>query len=120
MLWQRGAIGAGAVMLATCLIAVPLSGQSSRGGQQPASTVGWHADTGCSQAAKWAQTHAAVARLFGATSTVDGYEPKHSTWREYPSRRALEEAAEGGNLFYVAYLRSRLARRYTRCRLGRS
>jgi hypothetical protein len=95
MLWQSSS-----AVLAATLFALSSSGWVR--GQQPKPTVGSRVDLGCADAAKWAETHATEARLFGATSSGDGYEPKDSIWREYPSQLALEEAGVGGNLFYVA------------------
>lgn len=94
MLWHRSA-----AVLAACVVAV-WSGWIR--GQEPGSAPGSRIDAGCTEAPTWVQTHPGAARLFGATSSGDGYEPKHSTWREYPSQAALDKAGEGGNLFYIA------------------
>jgi len=91
---------ASAAVLAASLVGLSSSGW--RRGQQPKSAVGSPVDLGCANATKWAETHATEARLFGATSSGDGYEPKDSLWREYASQLALEEAGAGGTLFYVA------------------
>ena len=56
----------------------------------------------CNDLREWAARNAGLARLFGATSSGDGHEPKKSTWREYPTQEALDAAGEGGNQYYVA------------------
>jgi hypothetical protein len=95
MLWQSSA-----AVLAATLFAFSSSGWVRY--QQPKPAGGSRVDVGCANAEKWAEAHATEARLLGATSNGDGYDPKDSIWREYASMLALEEAGAGGNMFYLA------------------
>ena len=56
----------------------------------------------CDALREWSSANSGRARTFGATGKGWGYEPRRATWREYLSQESLDDAAAGGNLYYVA------------------
>jgi hypothetical protein len=98
MQWQRVTALLTAAGLAACLVGASPSAAC----QRPRSTGDSTAAGACAETEAWAKAHATAARLFGATSAGEGYDPKGSKWQEYGSQQQLEQAAEDGDLFYQA------------------
>jgi hypothetical protein len=97
------------VVAATVAAAASLAGLGHDGltaGARGQRQIQWanrtEARSTCNDLRTWTARNEGLARLFGATSTGYGYEPKKSTWREHPTQEALDAAGEGGNQYYVA------------------
>jgi hypothetical protein len=97
------------VVAATVAVAALVAGSGHHGlsaGERGRREIQWANRTEvrstCDDLRTWTAKNQGLARLFGATSTGNAYEPKKSTWREYPTQEALDVAGEGGNQYYVA------------------